>query len=63
MKVKTTMLSVVLLVLGWVTSAYTDELVSYARDPASLIAEVARRGAIRVVAELSEKGSWASVVG
>lgn len=57
------MLSVVLLVLGWVTSAYTDELVSYARDPASLIAEVARRGAIRVVAELSEKGSWASVVG
>jgi hypothetical protein len=37
-------------------------LVPYAQRPASLIAEVARRGAVAVVAELNENASWADVL-
>ena len=46
---------------AWTAQAHANELVPYARHPASLIAEVAKRGAAPVVAELNEKASWVSV--
>jgi hypothetical protein len=57
-----TALLVTFIAFAWTAQAHADELVPYARRPASLIAEIAKRGAAPVVAELNEKASWVGVV-
>jgi hypothetical protein len=51
----------VLLLAGWVARAHAGDVVPYARHPGSLIAEIAKRGAAPVVADLNERASWVRV--